>query len=420
MILWGQYTVWLVIMAVLACGSAFFSASEAAFFYLRPLERRRLAAGSRTERIAAGLLQSPDRLLTAVLFWNLVVNLTYFTLESVVVLALERAGHATAAGVFAAAAFLWIIFFGELLPKSLAVLQPPGLAAAVSLPLAVVVRIIDPLLPTFRLANLLARRLLWPGFQAEPYLLASDLERAVRLSGSDARLVDQERNALERLVLLSDLRADELMRPRNQVRAFRPPVGLSALEGQMPASGYLLLTEPDGDEVTAAVSLRRLGYLPAEHLERLAEPVAYVPWCTTAAETLEVLRRKSHRVAAVVNEFGETIGIITLDDLLDTIFSQEWSRSARLLKRQPIRQVGPGVWHVTGMTGLRRLARYFDVSRPPSKSVTVSGIIQETLERLPALGDECRWGPFRFKVLEAPERGQFLVELTLAAEEEPS
>jgi CBS domain containing-hemolysin-like protein len=416
----GRYTLWLAAMALLSCGSAFFSASEAAFFYLRPPERRRLALGTHPQRLAARLLQFPERLLTAVLFWNLLVNLIYFTIDSIVVLNLDRGGHPTAAGVFAVGGLLWIIFFGELLPKSLAVLRPPGLAAVVSIPLTIAVRIVDPLLPAFRLTNLLARRLLWPGFQREPYLLTSDLERAVRLSGSDARLVDQERNALEHLVLLSDLRADELMRPRNQLRAFRPPVSLSALEGNSPESGYLLLTEPDSDEVVAAVPLRRLGHIPEEKLQRLAEPVAYVPWCTTAAETLEQLRRQSRRVAAVVNEFGETIGIVTQDDLLDTIFSRESSRSARLLKRQPIRQVAPGVWHVTGMTGLRRLARYFNVPRPPSKSVTVSGAIQEVLERLPAVGDQCRWGPFQLKVLQVPARGQFLVELTLPPQEEPS
>ena len=66
------------------------------------------------------------------------------------------------------------------------------------------------------------------------------------------------------------------------------------------------------------------------------------------------------------------------------------------------------------MTSLRRLARHFHTPRPASKSVTVAGIVQEALERLPQPGDVCRWGPFQFKVLDAPPRGQLLVELVLA------
>jgi putative hemolysin len=125
-------------------------------------------------------------------------------------------------------------------------------------------------------------------------------------------------------------------------------------------------------------------------------------------------------VAAVVNEFGETIGILTFDDILDTIFSRDASRSERLLKQEPIREVAPGVWHATGMTNLRRLARRFQVPCPAAKSVTIAGVVQEVLERLPKSGDQCRWGPFNIKILEATERGQLTVELTLIDEEESS
>jgi CBS domain containing-hemolysin-like protein len=136
------------------------------------------------------------------------------------------------------------------------------------------------------------------------------------------------------------------------------------------------------------------------------------------AEALDVMQRQDRQVAAVVNEFGETIGILTFDDVLDTIFGQSPSRSERLLRRAPIHQVRTGTWHVTGMTSLRRLTRYFEVERPPSKSLTVAGVVQETLERFPQPGDECRWGPFRFKVLQVYPRGHLLVELTRTDDKE--
>ena len=416
----APYLPWLLLMAALTACSAFCSGSEAALFYLNLHERRRFAHGNRAQRTVVRLLETPDRLLSAILFWNLLINLTYFTVNSVVMLDLDRNHQTTAAGIFEVTALLALILFGEVLPKNLGVMRPAFLAAAVALPLAVMVRLVGPLLPGFHWANVLLRRLVWPRFEVEPYLLASDLERAVRLSKCDALLAEQERSALERLVVLSDLRADELMRPRTQLRVFRPPVQLADLQGVEPRSGYLLVSEPDSDDVAAAVSLRRLPRLPAASVERLAQPVAYVPWSTTAAEVLEQLRRQERRVAAVVNEFGETIGAITIEDILDTIVTPQASRSARLLKREALRKVGPGVWQVTGMTSLRRLVRHFDVTWPESKSVSVGGVIQESLERLPAAGDECRWGPFCFKVLETPERGQLLVELTLAPPEETS
>jgi len=408
-----HYLPWLVAMGVLILGSAFFSSSEAAWFYLRHHERRDMAEGNHASRMAAALLADPDRLLTAILFWNLVFNLAYFTIASITSLQLQRGGQTTLAGSFAAGSLFLLIVLGEMLPKSLAVLKPRWLATLLAVPLSAMVRLVDPALPVFRTALLLSRRLLWPGFQPEPYLRVGDLERAVELSTADATLLEQEQMILQQIVLLSDMRVDELMRPRTQVLAFRPPVSLADLEGRMTPSGYLLVTEPNGEEVAAAIDLSTLSSVPVENLEYHAEPVICVPWCATVAATLEAMHQRDRRVAAVVNELGETIGVLTFTDILDTIFTHRPSRSERLLKRVPIRLHAPGVWHVTGMTSLRRLARHFNVPRPPSKSVTVAGVVGEVLERFPEPGDVCRWGPFQFEVLEVPERGPLVVELTL-------
>jgi CBS domain containing-hemolysin-like protein len=400
-------------MALLLLCSAFFSASEAAMFSLRRAHRRDLSKGSKTEQIVAGLLDDPDRLLTAVLFWNLVMNLSFFTIGSIISIELQQAGHTTAAGAFAVGALLAIILFGEMLPKSLGVLQPQRLAAWLAIPLALTVRAVAPLLPAFRLATLLSRRLLWPNFAPEPYLHVRDLERAVKLSGADEAIVAQEQRVLESIVQLSDIRAEEMMRPRTQFQVYRPPVTLADLKARPPQGGYLLVAEADSEEVAAAIDLHDIWRVPEGRLDQLAEAVIYVPWSTRAADVLELLRRRKREVAAVVNEFGETIGILTFDDILDTLFSGAPSRSERMLRRDPIRAVAPGVWHVTGMTSLRRLARHFQIEMPPTHSVTLSGVIQEVLERLPEPGDECQWGPLRLKVLEVPRRGQLIVELTM-------
>lgn len=408
------YGPWLLAMGALTLFSAFFSMSEAALFSLGPRERRRLARGNPAQQIAVRLLSQPERLLTAVLFWNLVVNLSYFALSSIASLRMQARGHSAEAGSLAVGSVVLLIVFGEMLPKTIGVMLAPALTTLLGVPLAVMVRLFDPLLPAFRIANVLAQRVLWPKFQPEPYLHISDLERAVEFSTGDATLLEHEHTVLQGIVSLSGIRVDELMRPRPRLRIFRPPVSRKDLGGVLPASEYLLISEPDSEEVAGAVALAELSSLPSEHLEQLAEPVAYVPWCTTVAQALETMQRRGRRVAAAVNEFGETIGVLTYDDILETILSPTASRSERLLRRAPIRQVAPGVWQVTGMTSLRRLARYFKLPRPASKSVTVAGAIQEVLERLPQPGDRCRFGPFGVHVLDAPDSGQLLVELTLA------
>ncbi len=416
-----EFAPWLLAMLMLLVGSAFFSASEAALFYLSHRERRALANGNTAEQIAAALLQQPDRLLTTVLFCNLMINVAYFALSSIVALRLQSQGRLAEAGGLTVGALLGIILLGEMLPKNIAVLRSRFLAPLVAVPMAVAVRVLHPVIPLLRFVTLMSRRLILPRFQPEPYLALGDLERAVSMSTSDAVLLRHEEAVLQNILSLSDLRVDELMTPRTQTRTFRPPVSLSDLNGEIPPGGYLLVSEPDTDEVALAVPLTHLHHLPEERLERYAEEVVYVPWSAPVAAAMEEMLRRDRRVTVVVNEHGETIGVLTFDDILDTIFAEDASRSLRLLNRSPIEEVEPGVYHVLGITSLRRLAKYFQLDRPELNSITVAGLVQELMQRLPEVGDECDWNGFHLKVIESLHRGQIVVEFRRRQQqEEPS
>ncbi len=119
--------------------------------------------------------------------------------------------------------------------------------------------------------NRAVRRVFFPNFQPEPYLALSDLEQAITVSTADEELAALERSALQNIVLLSDYRADELMRPRKQYQAFSPPVNLEDLGGQPTRSGYVLVSEADSDEITGAIPLSYLPTVPRQHLEKFAQ-----------------------------------------------------------------------------------------------------------------------------------------------------
>ena len=410
-----QLLPWLIAMAVLMACSGFFSASEAALFYLQARDRREMKTGSRAEHAAAILLKDPDRLLSAVLFWNLVINIVYFAISSKCAIRLEQDASMgqTAAVTFAVVSLLAIIFLSEMLPKSLAVLKPRSLSSLVGLPLSWAVRVVDPLMPMLSSVNLVSRRLIWPGFKPEPFMDVTDLERAIEHSGKDAALIKQEQAVLQNIVQLSTIRVEEWMRPRTQFESFRPPVKLSDLNGVVPPSGYLLVTESDSEEIEKAIRLDNQYQLEEDNLERFAESVLYLPWCATVADAFEKMSHREREVTVVVNEFGDTIGILTIEDILETVFVYSPSRSERLLDMPPLVKISEDKWQVAGIMSLRQLAKRLEVEIPDTVSVTVGGVIQESVQRLAEAGDRCEWGPLQFLVIEAAQRGSMLVEVQI-------
>ncbi|MEX1039140.1 MAG: CNNM domain-containing protein [Pirellulaceae bacterium] len=404
---------WLLPMVILLALSALFSASEAAFFYLKLEQRRRLQRGGSSQRVAFRLLHDPDRLLTAILFWNLVINVAYFSLASIVGIRLEREIGTAAATLFAGLSLLTIIFFSEMLPKSFAVMRAETLVGWAAIPISLAVRMVDPLMPLMRGVNAISQRIIWPGFKPETYLQVQDLERAIEVSTQSKAVKAHEEMALRGIVSLSDLRLDEVMRPRMRFVTFTAPVHLTDLGEQMTPSGYVIIEDPGSGEVISALNLSDATSLPEQNLEGLASKVLVLPWCADAAEAFQQMLATEREVVVVVNEIGETIGVVTLRDLLDTIFSDGEGRGFRLLRRKSIQELEEGVWMISGLTSLRRLTRSFQTPLPETRHVTVNGILQEELGKIPEQGDEVDWGPFHFEVQDADPDGHWSVKLTL-------
>jgi Mg2+/Co2+ transporter CorB len=255
---WQIVLPWLVPMSLLLITSALMSGSEAALFSLRSRELKQMEKGSTAARLATRLLREPEELLSGILFWNLLVNMTYFTIVGIVGAKLEESPQAGAgvAVTFTVANLLFVIFFSEMLPKSLAVLAPKRIATLCSVPIAVSLRVVRPALPVVRVANLVARRLIWPGFEPEPEIDLEAIGRAIDLGTGDTALAMREQTALKNLVQLADLRADECMRPRSTLPVCAPPITPEDLSDAFAMSaegftgpGYLLVVEPGGDHI---------------------------------------------------------------------------------------------------------------------------------------------------------------------------
>ena len=292
------------------------------------------------------------------------------------------------------------------------------------LPLRAAVQMLDPVLPWFQTVNKVSARLLLPQLETEPYLEIEDLERAIEIGAAEThdeeQLLQQERLILQRIIDLSSANAAELMQPRRRCTVLPPPVALADLTKGV-AGDYLLITEEDSDQILSALPTELLALAPPNHLERRAEPVAYVPWCATASSALELLRKEGRHVAAVVNEIGETIGIVTLERLLDAVL-RDATRVDPADAHAPVpRPQGAGSWEASAATPLRRLVKRLRrqacevggeaLARIPldtleelnsARSITLGGLLQELLKRPLVKGDRVFHAGLYWTVMTGP------------------
>lgn len=402
-------------LLALIFASGFFSGSETAIFYLSRSELRQFRKGKPSEQVVAALAADADRLLTAVLFWNLLINLSYFAVAGVIARRLADQGMTAAAGVFTVGSLLAIILFGEVLPKSLSIVFRKKIAILVSWPLAVSVRLLDPVIPLLQQISRLMRRTFWPHIQKESYLHSEDLERAVDASGSSEEVIRHERQILHNILDLSEILVEEAMRPRGTYLTFNMPVQLEDLTRITPETDYIILRKRDTetDEIERIISLTELSSFSEKMLNQKSKRVIHVPWCANLSDVYSRFQAEECHFASVVDEYGETIGIVSHDDIIDTLLSPEPSRAKRILRREPVREVAPGVYHVEGITTLRYLCRKLqqDYEIADDGLLTVAGMFHEKLEHIPEVGDICDWLDFELKVIEVRKLGHLIAEL---------
>ncbi|WP_246151297.1 CNNM domain-containing protein [Rubripirellula reticaptiva] len=398
---------WLISMAVLIVLSALFSGSEAALFSLTPRSRKSLVRAGIGGRIAAGLLENPERLLSAILFWNLLINMTYFAIAAIVGGKLEHhpaAGHSFAIA-FTVASLMTIIFFSEMLPKSLAVLAPLRLSVLIGPPLLLAVRVVSPALPLVAVTNQAASRLIWPSFEPEPEIDLADIERAIELGTDDAALLQRERMALRGLVEIAETRVNELMRPRSRLWLCNDLSDRNAIIEQPLHSNYLMLVDND-EMIIKSIGVRMLRPSHLDDLVSFAEPVIYVPWSAYVSQVLDLLNEEDRSVAVVVNEFGEFVGAVTIDDILRRVLAPRHDEG--FLSESSVQEIEPGRYRVWGSVSVRSLSKRLDIDVNCEGVTTIAGYIGRQNERVPRPGDTAPMDRFTLSVVEQEDEGVWI------------
>lgn len=371
--------------------SAFFSSSETSMMALNRYRLRHQAkSGNRGAKRAVDLLSRPDKLIGAILIGNNLVNILATAITTVL---FTRLYGEAGVGYATIALTLVILIFAEVTPKTIAALHPEKIAFPASLILRPLMWLMAPFVWFVgSISNGLARLVgVEAGKESEAEHLAPEELRTVVFE-SGALLPTKHKGMLLNVLDLDQATVEDIMIPRNEVIGIDLDSSAEKILKQLSESSYTRLPVYRGDinHVVGILHLRRAAQilrdgpdtLTAETLKLHLDEPYFVPEATPLPTLLMNFQQKKHRMGLVVDEYGEVMGIVTLEDLLEEIVG-DFTASPIPSEDEEIVEQEDDWYLVDGGTSIRDINRTLHWDLPTDGPKTFNGLIMEHLESIP-------------------------------------
>jgi magnesium and cobalt exporter, CNNM family len=297
--------------------------------------------------------------------------------------------------------------FGELVPKNLAIARPLRTARAVALFQYAFSRACRlPITVLNGTANWVVRRFgVEPAEELRSARSPRELGSLVRTSAAHGTLDQGTATLLDRSLRFGDRTADELMTPRVQVEALRGDATVLDLIQATLRTGFsrFLVHDGDLDDVRGVVHVKQSFGVPAAlrgstPVSALTRPVPTVPESLDADALLERLRGSGLQIAIVVDEYGGTAGIVTMEDLVEEIIGDVRDEHDRG-EAAPVRPLGTASWMVSGLLRADEVGEATGFRMPDGDYETLAGLVLTRLGEIPEVGDEVRVDGWRVTVM---------------------
>ena len=406
----------LVALVILIAFSAFFSASETAFSSLNQIRlKSRAEEGDTSAARVLAMAEKYDKLLSSILIGNNIVNIAAASIGTV--LFTKWLGEERGATASTIVLTIVVLIFGEVTPKTLAKEMPETIATAVSPVLNLLLTLFTPLTWLFSQWKKLLGHFVHSG-EADT-ITEGELMTMVSEAENDGELTDRESELIRSAIEFDDVEVEEILTPRVDVVAVEDDIPLEELAQTFAESGYSRLPVYHGtiDNIIGVVHEKDF-YIArlkkATKIDDLVVPTLYTTGSTQISQLLRTLREQHHHLAVVVDEYGGTEGIITLEDILEELVGEIWDEHDEVT--EDFRKQSDGSWLVSGSASVDDL--YEELDLPEEEDIdsnTVNGLVQEKTCHLPKVGDRFTLGEYDGVVTRTAKRRVTEVRLTPAA-----
>ncbi len=371
-------------------------------YRLRHLVRKDHKAAKRTHQ----LLERPDRLIGVILIGNNFVNILASALATLVAVRLWGDSGIAIATLGLTVA---VLIFGEVTPKTVAALYPEKIAFPASLILTPLLKLLYPMVVVLNwVCGFLLRPFgIKPGQASDDQLNAEELRTIVTDPGM--LLPQKRRGMLLGILDLEKVRVDDIMVPRNEVIGIDIDDDIKDILEQLRACQHTRLPVYRGDvnNLVGMLHMRKVARLLSQEevnkavlLQETTEPY-YVPESTPLHTQLFNFQKTKERVALVVDEYGDILGLVTLEDILEEIvgdFTTDVSDSS-----QDITPQEDGSYIIDGSASIRDINRSLGWKLPTEEARTINGLITEEMEFIPESSVCLKVGEYRFEIMQVKD-----------------
>ncbi len=383
----------IVALVVLVLLAAFFAAAESALVSISRLRARAIA--DRKLRGSANLqylVEDKNRFLTSMLVGNTVVLLAADSLATYIAISLGLPSAAVISTVVMTVVFL---LFGEIIPKTIATGDSERWALRLALPMQYVSYVIAPVARTFQVATDLILRLFGIKHAHRVYVTEEDIRALVNVGAEQRVIEEQERELIHSVMEFGDTIVREVMKPRPEMVAVSVDDSPRRVLDVVIAEGYskLPVYQESKDDIVGVIHDRELlvalanGSLAHVSVRSLMRPAVHVPETKKISELLREMQRDKFSLAIIVDEYGGTAGLVTMEDLLEEIVGEirdehdvdEQEPIAVISEREAVVEAGTNIEDVNDRLGIELPTEDFE---------TIGGYTVGLFGRLPIEGEE--------------------------------
>jgi Mg2+/Co2+ transporter CorB len=410
----------LTLVVILIC-SAFFSASETSMMALNRLRLNHLVRkGNKSAKLTARLLTHTDQLLGSMLFGNTLLNAAAASLTGVIILRLFGANDWLLLAGTLGISFILLVF-SEIMPKVIAASHPERIALPSSYLLSPLNKLFYPVVS---IATAIVRGFLWLmriKVQADQSKQKVSLEE-VRMLVLEAEhfLPRKHQKMLLNLVDIERIAVNDVMIPRNQIEALDISVPMEALREQLATCHHTLLPvyEDELDNIIGILHVRRvLALLQREEfsvddLREVLQDAYFIPSDTSLLSQLQHFQERHLRLGLIVDEYGELLGLVTLENIMEEIVgdftTQSPARTGKFMRQQD------GSMFVEGGTLLRDLNRKMGMHFPLDGAKTLNGLILDHLQDIPEAGTSVKISGYPIEIIQTQDRVVKVARIVIA------